>query len=365
MSERIVFVGEQDFSDIPKIFSSLSLVVALSENEGFGLTILEDFVTSTDDTSLLDNASGSSNENATGAHRFRISLVLTKKSLATSSDQGFIELLRLTNGIVNTMPEKTTYWDKKDLQHTFARRTYDESGNYAVEPFDIDIRESLQTETNNGIYESGAQTSAGQLTDEGLLAVGMGAGVAYVKGWECRKLVTHYVDLFKARDYLTNQGYSWAGNLAGDTINLVGEIMSAPIELGFRARDEVQGFLGANPRLNKIRQAIGEGIGIYDAQRGQGGKPKSKGERYERERIKHKEMGIGSPAAMRRLADARRIQTQQSKGYGGVYDPKVAQLLQYAMHELSPSISEKIQSRKTFGLFDTGSQRIGRGKGIG
>jgi mannosyltransferase len=41
MSERIVFVGEQDFSDIPKIFSSLSLVVALSENEGFGLTILE------------------------------------------------------------------------------------------------------------------------------------------------------------------------------------------------------------------------------------------------------------------------------------------------------------------------------------
>ncbi len=41
LSDRIVFTGEQDFSDIPKIFSSLSLVVALSENEGFGLTILE------------------------------------------------------------------------------------------------------------------------------------------------------------------------------------------------------------------------------------------------------------------------------------------------------------------------------------
>ena len=41
LSERIVFVGEQDFSDIPQIFSSLSLVVALSETEGFGLTILE------------------------------------------------------------------------------------------------------------------------------------------------------------------------------------------------------------------------------------------------------------------------------------------------------------------------------------
>ena len=41
LSERIIFTGEQDFADIPKIFSSLSLVVALSENEGFGLTILE------------------------------------------------------------------------------------------------------------------------------------------------------------------------------------------------------------------------------------------------------------------------------------------------------------------------------------
>jgi mannosyltransferase len=41
MENRIVFVGEQDFSDIPKIFSALSVVVALSDNEGFGLTVLE------------------------------------------------------------------------------------------------------------------------------------------------------------------------------------------------------------------------------------------------------------------------------------------------------------------------------------
>ena len=41
LSERIVFAGEQNFADIPKIFSALSLVVALSDNEGFGLTILE------------------------------------------------------------------------------------------------------------------------------------------------------------------------------------------------------------------------------------------------------------------------------------------------------------------------------------
>ncbi|WP_448569379.1 glycosyltransferase family 4 protein [Thalassotalea ganghwensis] len=41
LSERIIFTGEQPFEKIPEIFSSLSVVAALSENEGFGLTILE------------------------------------------------------------------------------------------------------------------------------------------------------------------------------------------------------------------------------------------------------------------------------------------------------------------------------------
>jgi len=41
LTDRIVFTGEQDFRDIPNIFSSLSLVAALSDNEGFGLTALE------------------------------------------------------------------------------------------------------------------------------------------------------------------------------------------------------------------------------------------------------------------------------------------------------------------------------------
>ncbi len=41
LSHRIIFAGEQNFEDIPNIFRSLSMVVALSDNEGFGLTILE------------------------------------------------------------------------------------------------------------------------------------------------------------------------------------------------------------------------------------------------------------------------------------------------------------------------------------
>ena len=50
-----------------------------------GLTITENFITSTDDTSLLDNATGSSNANATGAHRFKIDLTLAKLSLSSTA----------------------------------------------------------------------------------------------------------------------------------------------------------------------------------------------------------------------------------------------------------------------------------------
>lgn len=41
LSERIIFTGELEFEQIPPIFSALSLVAALSDNEGFGLTVLE------------------------------------------------------------------------------------------------------------------------------------------------------------------------------------------------------------------------------------------------------------------------------------------------------------------------------------
>lgn len=41
LSDRVTFTGELPFAQIPAIFSALSLVCALSDNEGFGLTVLE------------------------------------------------------------------------------------------------------------------------------------------------------------------------------------------------------------------------------------------------------------------------------------------------------------------------------------
>ena len=73
-----------------------------------GLTIVENFITSTDDTTILDNATGSSNANATGAHRFKIDLTLTKLSLTSTADASFVELARVENGSVRNRVDRYT-----------------------------------------------------------------------------------------------------------------------------------------------------------------------------------------------------------------------------------------------------------------
>ncbi|MCU4674235.1 glycosyltransferase family 4 protein [Catenovulum sp. 2E275] len=41
LERRILFLGEQPFELLPKLFQACSIVTALSDNEGFGLTVLE------------------------------------------------------------------------------------------------------------------------------------------------------------------------------------------------------------------------------------------------------------------------------------------------------------------------------------
>ena len=41
LNDRFQFIGKQEFTELPKLFRAMSLVTALSRNEGFGLTVLE------------------------------------------------------------------------------------------------------------------------------------------------------------------------------------------------------------------------------------------------------------------------------------------------------------------------------------
>ena len=99
-----------------------------------GWQVTETLVTPETDASLLDNAQGSSNYAAKGAHRLKITLTLIKKSLTATDDSNFVELVRVNNGIVENRVRFTEYSVIADM---IARRTDDESGNYIVKHFDI------------------------------------------------------------------------------------------------------------------------------------------------------------------------------------------------------------------------------------
>jgi len=163
-----------------------------------GLSVTESFVTPGDDTSLNDNAQSVSNSNAPGAHRFKILLTLGKKALNNTEDSNFYELLRLSSGTLQNQVRTTEY---AVLEDTLARRTFDESGDYIVRPFDIDVREHLSSGNNRGIFTSSAGGDATKL------AVGFSPGKAYVKGYEIDTIATTFLPVDKARDFDTQNNF--------------------------------------------------------------------------------------------------------------------------------------------------------------
>ena len=118
-------------------------------------------VTSEQDISLRDPASGFYNFNAPGSDRFKIDLIISQRSLTASVDTSavdpfsrsdFIEFVRIVDGDV---VKKEKYADLGQIEETFARRTYDESGHYIVDPFEISMLEGptatqLYSKLNSG-----------------------------------------------------------------------------------------------------------------------------------------------------------------------------------------------------------------------
>ena len=108
-----------------------------------GLVTSESVVTAEEDETLYDNAQNSFNYAAPGAHRYYIDAVLTKLTLNSIEDADFIELIRVGEGKTQKLVNSTQY---SILEKEFAHRTYDESGDYTVKNFEIDVREYRNNE---------------------------------------------------------------------------------------------------------------------------------------------------------------------------------------------------------------------------
>ena len=130
-----------------------------------GFFIEEKIVTPEDESSILDNATGSTNFAAKGAHRLQINLTLVKRNLTTLEDENFIELMKIDKGVIETFINKPDY---NVIEAELARRTFYESGDYIVRPFSIIPRESLTENENVGVYSSGDYTDEARAADTNL-----------------------------------------------------------------------------------------------------------------------------------------------------------------------------------------------------
>ena len=160
-----------------------------------GLKVEEKIITENIDSSLVDPASGFSNYNAPGAHRYQLHLKLISldpEDVFIDNDN-YIELLRLKDGFATKHVTRSTY---NILADELARRTYDESGDYTVRPFIASVE-------NN---ESDPLT----------LKLSIEAGKAYVKGYEIETISKTVLDnLDKSRDFSSENNrtiYTPVGN---------------------------------------------------------------------------------------------------------------------------------------------------------
>ena len=181
-----------------------------------GFSVTESLVTPEQDGTLLDNSTGSTNFAAKGAHRLKISLSLIKLARGVVTDENFVQLMDVKDGIIRGVMDVTPY---AELEQTFARRTFDESGDYTVKPFEFELFESVTINENVGRFALGATTDDGNTAATDLLALKVSTGKAYIKGKEINKPAPTIKDITKARDFNTiNAGITTAG--LGNFVNV-------------------------------------------------------------------------------------------------------------------------------------------------
>ena len=94
------------------------------------------------------------------------------------------------------------------IEQTLARRTFDESGDYVVDNFSVDIREYAQKDRNGGLYkedEFGLFNGLSEAEADRKMIASLGSGKAYIRGYEIVNKETKYLEINKARESLSSE----------------------------------------------------------------------------------------------------------------------------------------------------------------
>lgn len=183
-----------------------------------GFTVTETLVKPEEDTSLNDNARGTPNYAAPGAHRLKVDMTLGKAP--SDVTKKFVKLISLKAGQINSIVKQSDY---AELEKTLARRTHDESGDYEVNKFKLAAREHLDTGVNDGVYPTSPLSPVDGIKygNANKFALSVDPGKAYVRGFEIENTSVRYIDFDRARE-------DGDGNENGHVVRLAEQPVGTP-----------------------------------------------------------------------------------------------------------------------------------------
>jgi len=192
-----------------------TLIVSKYNNQPDGLSVgfdaVEEIVTPEIDISLLDNAAGSPNYDAPGAHRLKlVPTLVTRESADIANTTTFFSLCDFKNGLPISIKNDAQY---AAIGKEMARRTYETNGSYVVNPFLLST-EVLRTSNN-----------ASNTTHFNIVS---SPGIGYVQGYRAEFINNNTIPVRKGLDFVsvdnqivsTNFGYYFEVNeFCGDFNN--------------------------------------------------------------------------------------------------------------------------------------------------
>lgn len=192
VSEGIVFLNGNFVKVHTPTFGIVNAYGTNAGNNVVGFQAMEKVINSNDDDSLLDNALGYSNENAPGADRLQIlpALVSLDPSVA-SVTKDFNPIITYNYGsVVSKSGQSQNVYSI--LGDAIANRTYEESGNYVINPFVIDTVTSI---SSNSILSN---------LDSNNVLGRVSSGVGYAQGQRVEIVKTGYINLRRGIDTQVN-----------------------------------------------------------------------------------------------------------------------------------------------------------------
>jgi hypothetical protein len=186
-----IVYAKDHFIRVPEQTVLVSNYQSTTASSRVGFDVTETIVTETTDESLLDPANGSYNYAAPGAARLKLTADLRAVSLTAAVSNTFVELFQVKDGVVQSISTRPQYAQIRDY---IASRTADESGDYVVNGFELNVKEHLKSGNNQGVL------TAAQGGNSSLLVVSAEPGKAYVKGYDIERIASISKSITKATD---------------------------------------------------------------------------------------------------------------------------------------------------------------------